>query len=228
METVNLNVEKSNILRFKKGLYVVATPIGNKYDITLRAIKTFQISNVIACEDTKVTKNLFKLLKIDIHNKLWLTYNDHHSGARKEVIIKQLGEGKIVSLVSDAGTPLISDPGYKLVKSVIKKGHRVYSIPGPCAAISSLVISGFKTNRFCFLGFLPKNKNDFVSILRNYASLGDSLIIYEKAKRLYFFLTIINDNFFRFKLAIVRELTKIYEEVMFIDNSNIKSYNRFD
>ena len=210
--------------KFEKGLYIISTPIGNRYDITLRAIAILKNSDVIVCEDTRVTKNLFKLLELDFKDKKWLTYNDYKSDIRRNKIKKALDLNEIVSMVSDAGTPLISDPGYKLINYIREKGYKIFSIPGPCAAISSLVISGLKTDKFCFLGFLPRNKNKYVSILRNYSSLKSTIIIYEKATRINFLLNTLSSNFSTFKLVIVKELTKIYEEVIFIDSKNVHTY----
>ncbi len=214
----------SNTLHIKKGLYIVATPIGNKHDITIRAIKVLEKSDTILCEDTRVTKNLFKIIGITTHKKNWLTYNDHSSDITKNYIIDKLITDKIVSLVSDAGTPLISDPGYKLINIARERGYDIYSIPGPCAAIASLALSALKTDKFCFLGFLPKNKNDYVSVLRDYSIFKSSLILYEKPSRLKFLFKTIEENFESFKLVIVKELTKFYESIFFLYPENIKKF----
>lgn len=214
----------SKEIKFTKGLYIVATPIGNRYDITIRAIMVLQASNTLVCEDTRVTKKLFKLLNLDIKEKNWISYNDHSPETKKNTVLEELKLSKIVSLVSDAGTPLISDPGYKLINYVINAGHKIYSIPGPCSAISSLVISGLKTDKFSFIGFLPKNKNNYIKVLREFSLLKTTLILYEKANRINFLLNILNNNFISFKLVIVRELTKIYEDVIYITKENINSF----
>ncbi len=214
----------SKEIEFPKGLYVVSTPIGNRYDITIRAIMVLQNSDTLVCEDTRVTKKLFKLLKLDTKEKKWISYNDHNSDTKKNTILKELEIKRIVSLVSDAGTPLISDPGYKLVNYIINAGYKIYSIPGPCAAISSLVISGLKTDKFSFLGFLPKNKNNYIQIIRKYSVLNSTLILYEKANRVGFLLNVLKDHFISFKLVIIRELTKLYEDVIYITQNNIDDY----
>ena len=214
----------SKKIEFSKGFYIVPTPIGNRYDITIRAIMVLQNSDTLVCEDTRVTKKLFKLLDLDIKRKKLISYNDHSSDIKKNTILKELKSKKIVSLVSDAGTPLISDPGYKLVNYIIDAGYKIYSIPGPCSAISSLVMSGLKTDKFSFLGFLPKNKNDYVKIIRDYSILNSTLILYEKASRINFFLKILKENFISFKLVIVRELTKLYEDVIYITQNNIDNF----
>ena len=214
----------SQEIKFTKGLYIISTPIGNRYDITLRAIMVFKASDTLICEDTRVTKKLFKLLNLDIKEKKWISYNDHSAETKKNIILKELKLDKIISLVSDAGTPLISDPGYKLINYVINAGYKIYSIPGPCSAISSLVVSGLKTDKFSFLGFLPKNKNNYIKVIKEFSILKSTLILYEKANRIDFLLNTLNDNFISFKLVIVRELTKLYEDVIYITKDNINNF----
>lgn len=214
----------SKEVKFATGLYIVSTPIGNRYDITIRAIMVLKASNTLICEDTRVTKKLFKLLNLDIKEKKWISYNDHSSERKKDIILEELKSDKIISLVSDAGTPLISDPGYKLINYVINAGYKLYSIPGACSAISSLIISGLKTDKFSFLGFLPKNKNNYIKVIKEFSMLKSTLILYEKANRINFLLNIINDNFISYKLVIVRELTKLYEDVIYITKDNINNF----
>ena len=216
------NIFSKNIV-IEKGLYIVATPIGNLNDITIRAIKVLNNSDTIVCEDTRVSKKLFSHLGLE-KKKNWLIYNDHSSDKDIMKILNELEKDKIISLISDAGTPLISDPGYKLLRRIRQSRHNIYSLPGPCSAISSLIISGLKTDKFCFLGFLPKNKNDYIGTIRDYTKLNYSLIIYEKSKRLSFFLETIKENFKCFKLAIVKELSKLHEDFFFITEENIDSF----
>jgi 16S rRNA (cytidine1402-2'-O)-methyltransferase len=214
----------SKEIKFAQGLYIVSTPIGNRYDITIRAIMVLQASDTLICEDTRVTKKLFKLLNLDIKEKKWISYNDHSPETKKDIILEELKLSKIISLVSDAGTPLISDPGYKLINYVINAGYKIYSLPGACSAISSLVISGLKTDKFSFLGFLPKNKNNYIKLIKEFSILKSTLILYEKANRIDFLLNVLNDNFTSFKLVIVRELTKLYEDVIHITKDNINNF----
>jgi len=216
----------SKKLNFEKGLYIVATPIGNISDITIRAIKTLDISDTIICEDTRVSKKLFTHLGLHINKKKWITYNDHSDEKDLNTIVNELKKEKIVSFVSDAGTPLISDPGYKLINFIRKNEYNIFSIPGPCSAIAGISLSGLKTDKFCFLGFLPKNKNNYIATLRNYTKLNYSLVIYEKPSRLKFFLKIIDENFKCFKLVIIKEITKMYEEIFFISQENIKDFDK--
>ena len=217
------NIFSKNMV-IEKGLYIVATPIGNINDITIRAIKILNNSDTIVCEDTRVSKKLFSHLGLVTKNKNWLVYNDHSNDKDIIKILNELDKDKVISLVSDAGTPLISDPGYKLLKRIRQNRHNIFSLPGPCSAIASLILSGLKTDKFCFLGFLPKNKNDYIGTIRDYTKLNYSLIIYEKPKRLKFFLEIIKENFKFFKLAIVKELSKLYEDFFFITQENIDSF----
>ena len=217
------NIFSKNIV-IEKGLYLVATPIGNINDITIRAVKILNSSDTVVCEDTRVSKKLFSHLRLPTKTKNWLVYNDHSSDKDIIKVLNELDKDKVVSVISDAGTPLISDPGYKLLKYIRKSKHNIFSLPGPCSAIASLIISGLKTDKFCFLGFLPKNKNDYVGTIRDYAKLSYSLIIYEKPKRLNFFLKTIKDNFKSFRLAIIKELSKLYEDFFFITDENIDSF----
>ena len=217
------NIFSKNIV-IEKGLYLVATPIGNINDITIRAIKILNSSDTIVCEDTRISKKLFSHLKLPTKTKNWLVYNDHSNDKDIIKILNELDKDKVISLISDAGTPLISDPGYKLVKRIRQSRHRIFSLPGPCSAVASLIVSGLKTDKFCFLGFLPKNKNDYIGTIRDYTKLNYSLIIFEKPKRLKFFLETIKENFKCYKLAIVKELSKLYEDVFFITENNIDSF----
>ena len=146
------NIFSKNIV-IEKGLYLVSTPIGNINDITIRAIKVLHGSDTIVCEDTRVSKKLFSHLGLPTKKKSWLIYNDHSSDKDITKILNELDKDKVISLISDAGTPLISDPGYKLLKRIRQSRHSIFSLPGPCSAIASLIISGLKTDKFCFLGY---------------------------------------------------------------------------
>ena len=161
MRIMHLEQDKNKI---KNALYVVSTPIGNLKDISFRAIEVLKNSDFILCEDTRVTKKLLAHYKID--KKL---ISNHKFNEKKNLnkILELLNNSKILSLVSDAGTPLISDPGYKLLQQVIKNKIKVFVIPGPSAITAALVISGAKTDNFLFLGFLPKNK--YIEVLQNIA-----------------------------------------------------------
>jgi 16S rRNA (cytidine1402-2'-O)-methyltransferase len=141
------------------GLYLVATPIGNINDISMRAIETLQNADIVACEDTRVTKKLFNLLNIKT-DKHFISYQDYSEEEKSQLIIDMINQGKSVALVSDAGSPLISDPGYKLVRKCREQNIKVHSIPGACAGIVALTLSALPTGRFCFEGFLSANKGE--------------------------------------------------------------------
>jgi len=210
------------------GLYIVSTPIGNLGDITLRAISTLKGSDKIYCEDTRITKRLLK--EYDIKTKLTI-YNDINGERVRSKIIEELTEGMKISLVSDAGTPLISDPGYKLVKMCRDKNLGVYTVPGPSALVSALAISGLPTDKFYFTGFLPKKNSSRIKEFNKFNTIDSTIIIYETAKRIKKTLLEINNIYSSFNVVIARELTKIHEEVIsgdidfmvnYLSNHNLK------
>ncbi len=194
----------------KKGkLYVIATPIGNLSDITLRAIETLKEVNIVLSEDTRETDKIFK--KYDIQ-KSQLSYRDQNHNVMFPKVIDMLENGLDVALISDSGTPLISDPGYKLVRDVIKKEFEVVSIPGPCATISALVSSGFPTDKFCFVGFLPRSSNERSKILKNYGFQDSTLIVYESPFRVEKLLKEIKENLGNRFVCLANEITKMHEK----------------
>ena len=196
----------------KNGLYVIATPIGNLGDISARARETLENADVIACEDTRVTKKLFSLLNIST-KKTFITLHDHNEEEQAAKLADLiLLEGKSVAQVSDAGSPLISDPGYKLIKHCRKEGIYVTVIPGCCALICALQLSGLPTNRFLFAGFIPnkdKARKDNFEDLKN---IKATLVFYETANRIVKTLTVAGEVFGGREMAVAREITKMYEE----------------
>ena len=204
------------------GLYLVSTPIGNKFDISLRALDILDKAENMLCEDTRVTKNLFKILGLDIKKKKWICYNDHNAPNKITALVKIIKNSNISVLVSDAGSPLISDPGYKLVKALKNEEVYVTTIPGPCSVISSLIISGLKSDKFLFLGFLPKNKNDYIKSIRDFSFFNSTIVIFEKSTRIFTLLKVINDNFNDYKIVLANEVSKLNEKVISIDKNNIK------
>ena len=215
-------------IELSKGLYIVSTPIGNRYDISLRALYILSNSNVIVCEDTRVTKRLFSLLNITLSKKKWFSYNDYNASTKINTIINEINKNKIVSFVSDAGTPLLSDPGYKLVQQALKNNIKIIPIPGATAITASLIISGSKTDKFLFLGFLARNKNEYIKRLESYKNLNVPLIIFEKTNRIKFLIKTVFNFFGNAELIITRELTKIHEEVINVDISNFEKYIKDD
>lgn len=197
----------------KNGLYLVASPIGNLNDISARAVQVLKEADVIACEDSRVTKKLFSLLGISCTRE-FITYQNYNEEEQSPKLLDILESGKSIALISDAGSPLISDPGYKIVRRCREKGIYVTTIPGCCAVIAALQLSGLPTNRFMFAGFVPnkeKARIDFLSDLRNIPS---TLVIYETAPRLLKTLSVIKELFGNREVAVARELTKMYEECL--------------
>jgi 16S rRNA (cytidine1402-2'-O)-methyltransferase len=194
----------------KGTLYIVATPLGNLEDITLRAIRTLKEASVIACEDTRRTVKLLNRYEIRTPMFIFHDYNKLRAGA---VLLRRLSEGESVALVSDAGTPAISDPGYELVREAIHADVPVEVIPGPSALISALVVSGLPTDHFAFEGFLPARKEKRKKALQALAGETRTMIFYESPQRVGAFLAeaaeILGDR----RACLVRELTKIHEEI---------------
>lgn len=193
------------------GLYLVATPIGNIKDISMRAIETLQYADVIACEDTRVTKKLFNLLNIKT-DKPFISYQDYSEEEKSQSVIDIVNQGKSVALVSDAGSPLISDPGYKLVRKCREQNIAVHTIPGACAVISALQLSGIATNRFMFAGFIPNKDKARIDLFNELRDINTTLVFYETAQRLCKTLNAIIEVFKQREIAVAREITKIYEE----------------
>jgi len=203
-------------------LYLVATPIGNLKDITLRAINILSSVDVIACEDTRKTGLLLKKLEIG-NNPQLLSYYEENEAGRIPQIISFLKSGKNVALVSNAGTPTISDPGFKLVRECIKEGIDMESIPGASALLSALVVSGLPTNNFIFLGFLPKKEGKRKKILESLKE-DTTIILYISPYRLIKRLEELKSLFGNIEVVVCRELTKIYEEVKRNKISDLLSY----
>ncbi|MEM6908809.1 MAG: 16S rRNA (cytidine(1402)-2'-O)-methyltransferase [Pseudomonadota bacterium] len=190
------------------GLYIVATPIGNLGDITLRAIETLRQASVIACEDTRVTGKLLRHLGISAR---MIRYDDHAGDAARAKLVDQ-ALLEPVALVSDAGTPLVSDPGYRLVAEANTKDANVTTIPGPCAAIAGLTLAGLPNDRFVFAGFLPVKAKARIDVLESLGVIDATLIFYEAGPRLVRSLEAIAAIWPRRTIAVARELTKLHEE----------------
>lgn len=204
-----------------KTLYVVATPIGNLKDITFRAIEVLKTVDYIACEDTRETSKL--LLYYGIENKQFIVYNDYNENIVADKIVNLL-KNHDVALVSDAGTPCISDPGYRLVKKAIENNVKVVPIPGPFAGITALSVSGLPTDKFLFIGFLPNKKNQKREYLEYYLSLNLTLIIYESPKRVIDTIKLIEEINNNVNMVVAKELTKIHEEFIRGNPTEILNY----
>ena len=192
------------------GLYIVATPIGNARDITLRALDVLTSADVVLCEDTRITGKLFSLHGLATP---LLAYHEHNGAKMRPKILKRLSAGHAVALVSDAGTPLISDPGYQLVSAAQAAGHDVMTVPGPSSPVAALSISGMPSDRFFFAGFLPPKSKARQNSLSELSDIPATLVLFESARRLAALLadivTVMGDR----EVAICRELTKKFEEV---------------
>lgn len=214
---MNLNISTTAIIdqinknNFLPGLYIVSTPIGNLADISIRALSALSLSSLILCEDTRTSKKLTS--KYGIKNTL-KSFHKFNSSKELPAIIAKLKDGLIVSIISDAGTPLISDPGESLVNKCIEEKISVYSVPGASSVLGSIVISGIDTSKFTFLGFFPQVKKLKEAFLERIIDANETIILYESPRRLLKLLKYFIDNIPNRKIAVVRELTKKNEEVV--------------
>ena len=204
----------------ENGLYLVSTPIGNLKDITFRAIEVLKKSSYILCEDTRVSKNL--LDKYDIKSKL---ISNHKFNETKNLskIIELLKSGEIISLISDAGTPSISDPGAILVNECIKKNIKIIPIPGPSAVSTAVSISGF-SEKFFFYGFLPDKKQNLLNELKKLSQFNNSLVFFISPKKINKIIPDLKNNFMGRKIVFCREISKLYEEFVRKDIDDLKPF----
>lgn len=204
----NIQPESSLSEPLEPGLYIVATPIGNLGDITLRALDILRRCDRVACEDTRVTGKLLKLLGISQR----LLRHDDHASAPDRANLVQLMQSEAIVLVSDAGTPIVSDPGFRLVNEAREAGVTITSLPGACAAIAGLTLSGLPSDRFLFAGFLPVKDKARQDFLAEIGAIDATLILYESAQRLVRTLEAIAALMPGREVAVARELTKLHEE----------------
>ena len=216
MVKISQSIEKE----IKKGLYLVSTPIGNLGDITFRAVETLKKSNFILCEDTRISKTL--LNKFKIKSEL---ISNHKFNEKKNLkrIIQLLNQGLIVSMISDAGTPSISDPGAILVNECIKNNIDVIPLPGPSSITSAISISGF-SEKFFFYGFLPDKKKLLESDLKKLSEINSTIVFFISPKKINKIIPFIKKNFSGRQMLICREMTKYFEEFIRIDVDNIKKF----
>jgi 16S rRNA (cytidine1402-2'-O)-methyltransferase len=192
------------------GLHIVSTPIGNLGDITLRALSTLAAADLIACEDTRVTRKLLDRYAIAAP----LTpYHDHNATTARPKLLQRLAEGAAIALVSDAGTPLISDPGYKLVRAVQEAGYPVTAIPGASSILAALAVAGLPTDQFFFVGFLPPKQGARRARIAELARVPATLVVFETGPRLTEALADLAAGLGEREAAVCRELTKLHEEV---------------
>jgi 16S rRNA (cytidine1402-2'-O)-methyltransferase len=204
-----LGSERTN--RLSGILFVVATPIGNLEDITLRALRVLREVDLVACEDTRRTRAL--LTHFDIH-KPTVSYYEHNKLARGPQLLRDLAAGRSIALVTDAGTPGISDPGNLLVREARAQGAAIVPIPGPCAIVTALSASGLATDGFVFDGFLPVKPGKRQNRLKALREMGATIVLYESPHRIIATVTAIGEVFGEVQLVLARELTKQYEEIV--------------
>jgi 16S rRNA (cytidine1402-2'-O)-methyltransferase len=209
-KTYILNGRPVQAARPPAGLHVVATPIGNLRDVSLRALETLAGADVIACEDTRVTRRLLDHYGITTP----LTpYHEHNAATARPKLLARLGAGESVALVSDAGTPLVSDPGYKLVRAAREAGYAVIAAPGASAALAALTVAALPTDRFFFEGFLPAKDSARDKRISELARIPATLILYESGPRLARTLAALAEGLGPRQAAVCRELTKLHEEI---------------
>ena len=208
-------------MNFRPGLYIVSTPIGNLNDITIRALETLKNSDIILCEDTRISAKL--LAKHNITGSLSI-YNDKSDETTRKYIIKNIEAGKAVSLISDAGTPLISDPGYKLVREVKEKGYFIDIAPGVSAPIAALTLSGLPSDRFIFAGFLPKTDIGREKVFLEFAEVDATLIFFDRSTRIVDSLQAALKILGNREANVSRELIKLFQESRTSDIESLIKY----
>lgn len=196
-------------IQLAAGLYVTATPIGNLGDVTARALAVLRAADIIACEDTRITGRL--LDRYGIETRL-IPYHEHNAAKMRPVLLERLAAGGRVALVSDAGTPLISDPGYRLVREAREAGIAVFPVPGPSAVMAALSAAGLPTDRFLFAGFLPPRSTARRAALAEFVALKATLVFFESAQRLAETLADMAEVLGARDAVVCRELTKLFEE----------------
>jgi len=192
---------------FEPGLYVVSTPIGNLDDITLRSLEVLKKSDIILCEDTRRSLKLLNHYKI---KKKLVSYHKFNEQKELQKIIEYLNEGKILCLISDAGTPTLSDPGLLLVKTCVKKKIKIFPIPGPSSITAATCISGFD-DKFLFYGFLPKTENELIKVLNSFENFDFSIVFFVPGLKINFYIKFFKEYFSGREIVIAREITKIHE-----------------
>ena len=214
-------MDKNKQQIINSGLYLISTPIGNMQDITFRALDILKKSDIILCEDTRRSVKLLSHFKIN--NKL-MPYHKFNEKKISNLIVQSIKKNKIVSLISDAGTPSISDPGSILVNECIKNDINIYSIPGPSAVITSVSISGF-SDKFFFYGFLPERKSQISNELKKLSKFDHTLVFFVSSKKINKIIPELKENFTGRKILFCREISKLYEEYIRKDIDKLELFN---
>ncbi len=203
----------SEAAKLAGGLYVVSVPIGAARDITLRALDVLRDADVIAAEDTRVTRKLMEIHGIPLAGRPLLPYHDHNGAVQRPKILAMLAEGTAVAHVSDAGTPLVADPGYALSRAAVEAGHPVHAVPGPSAVLAALVVAGLPTDRFLFASFLPASASARAAVIEELKDVPATLVFFETARRCSESIRDLSASLGGDrKAALCRELTKKFEE----------------
>jgi len=211
---VSIGVPKPLLRPVPPGLHLLATPIGAARDITLRALDLLAGADVLAAEDTRTLRHLMEIHGVALNDRPLVAYHDHNGAAVRPRLLRALKEGKSVAYASEAGTPLIADPGFQLARAAIAEGFAVLAAPGPSAVLAALTVSGLPSDRFLFAGFPPAGAGDRARFLAELGQVPATLILYESPKRINRLLTEMADAFGKDRLAAVcRELTKRFEDV---------------
>ncbi|WP_103172822.1 16S rRNA (cytidine(1402)-2'-O)-methyltransferase [Paracoccus sp. SY] len=200
--------------RLEGGLYLVATPIGTARDITLRALDVLNAADVLAAEDTRVLRHLLDIHGIPLRGRRIIPYHDHNGERARPGLMAALAEGASIAYASDAGTPLVADPGYRLAREAAEAGHRVHALPGPSAPLVALSLSGLPSDRFLFLGFPPSTKGARLTWLRDWMAVDATLILFESPRRVNQTLREMCEVDANRPTVVARELTKKFEEVI--------------
>ena len=211
---------KSPNKELKNGLYIVSTPIGNLGDLSFRAVEILKKSDLILCEDTRISKNLLNKFEID---KKMIAYHKFNEKKNVEKIIKILNSGNIVTLISDAGTPTISDPGKILIKACIENNIYITPVPGPSAVSTAVSVSGF-SDKFLFYGFFPEKKKILMKDLKILSEIDCSIVFFVSAKKINKLIPLIKQFFDNRKILICREMTKLFEEFIRLDIQELKIF----
>lgn len=212
---MSLNISK---IKLPAGLYIVATPIGNLKDITLRALEVLSNADVVVCEDSRVSDKLLSAYGI---KKSLFVYNDNKGESSRAKILNMLSDNMSIALISDAGTPLISDPGFKLIRDAIDAGYYISSVPGASSVITALTLSGMASNRFLFEGFLSSKAVSRTEQLKELSQIDSTIVLFERSSRVASTLREIQFIFGNRQAAVVRELTKKFEEKFYGDIETI-------
>lgn len=200
--------------RPESGLHLIATPIGTARDITLRALDVLNSADLLAAEDTRTLRHLMEIHGIPLRGRRILAYHDHNADRQRPTLMRALSDGQSVAYASDAGTPLVADPGYRLARDAAEAGYRVHAVPGPSAMLAGLTVSGLPSDRFMFVGFPPSARGQKRRWIASWSDIDSTVILFESPKRVKELLEILCESDGERATVVCRELTKKFEEVL--------------